>query len=147
MTVDINKPTGMSTATTCLKYKEGDMADFVTIEGLLEVPELGGTPEQLDTTTLSDKIKKSIPGIIDLGDLAFKFLYDNSKENSNYRVLKKLQNDNTKAAFQVVYPDGTAHEFTALVSVKMDSVTNNAVITCTASFSLQSEIGITDPKS
>lgn len=137
---------GISTVETKLKVRQAGETEFTEIEMLMEVPELGGDPEKIDVTTLTDKVKKSIPGVRDLGDLAFKFLYDNSSESSNYRVLKALQDNEKLATYQILYPDGTAHEFEALVNVKMDSVAVNAALTFTASMSLQTDILTTNPQ-
>lgn len=135
---------GLLTKETKLSYKTGEGA-FTEIELLMEVPELGGDPEQIDVTTLADSVKKYIPGVKDLGDLQFNFLYDNSGATSNYRILKGLQNNNTLATYKVEYPDGAAHQFDAYVSVKMDAAAVNAALTFTATFSLQSDIEVTDP--
>ena len=128
---------------TTLSYKVGNAAAFTQIPMLKEVPEFGGTPEKIDVTTLSDRTRRHIPGIRDYGDLVFKFLYDNSV-GGNYRVLKKLAANNTTATFKLEYPDGTAHEFNAIPSVKMDAGTINGALTFSATMMLQSDIGITD---
>ncbi len=136
---------GLNTINTKLHQKEGVATEFTEIEDLLEVGELGGTPEKIDVTTLSDTVKKSINGVKDLGDLTFKFLYDNSTTTSNYRVLKDFETNKKVATYQVEYPDGTTHEFDAEVSVKMDSVAVNGSLTFTATMAMQSEITVTNP--
>ena len=136
---------GLLTKDTTLSYKTGSGGTFKEIDLLMEVPEMGGDPEKVEVTTLKDSVKKYIPGIRDLGDLAFKFLYDNSGATSNYRVLRGLQEANEIATFKVEYPDGTAHQFDAYVNVKMDSAAVNAAMTFTASMSLQSDIDVTNP--
>lgn len=136
---------GLLTKDTTLSYKSGSGSSFTEIEHLMEVPELGGDPEKVDVTTLSSGVKQYIPGIRDLGDLAFKFLYDNEKATSNYRVLRGLQEANKPVTFKVEYPDGTGHEFDAYVNVKMDSAAVNAAMTFTASMSLQSDITVSHP--
>lgn len=135
---------GILSKETTLSYSTTG-SSYTVIEHLMEVPELGGDPEKVEVTTLADSVKKYIPGIRDLGDLAFKFLYDNSGENSNYRILRGLQEANTVANFKVEYPDGTAHTFSAYVNVKMDAATVNAAMTFTASMSLQSDITVENP--
>ena len=117
---------------TKLFYKKGD-ADFAEIPYLMEVPELGGTPEKIDVTTLSDKAKKYIPGIKDYGDLVFKFLYDKDK---NYNVLSGIE---TAATFVIYYPDETAHQFDAIPSVKLDAGAINGALTFSATMMLQGE--------
>jgi hypothetical protein len=134
---------GVLTKETKLSYKKS--STFEEIDLLMEVPELGGEPEKVEVTTLKDSVKKYIPGIRDLGDLTFKFLYDNSSTTSNYRVLKGLQDAAKPVEFKVTYPDKTEHAFTAYVNVKMDSGAPNAALTFTAGMSLQSDIVVTNP--
>ena len=136
---------GLLSKDTTLKYKTGAITEFTEIPDLMEVPELGGDPEKVEVTTLKDSVKKYIAGVRDLGDLAFKFLYDNSGAGSNYRILKGLQTASTLTTFQVEYPDGTAHQFDAYVSVKMDSGAVNSALTFVATMLLQSDITVTDP--
>ena len=107
---------------------------------LMEVPELGGAPEKIDVTTLGDPVKKYIPGIKDYGDLVFKFLYDNSGPEANFRVLKGLDDAGETAKFKLVYPDNTAHVFDAIPSVKIDSGAINGAVTFSATMMLQSDI-------
>ncbi len=135
----------LSANNTKLSYKGGSAADFVELEYLMEVPEFGGTPEKIDVTVLSDKTKHYVPGINDLGDLVFKFLYDNSSETANYRVLKGLADNSTKATFKLEYPDGTAHQFDAIPAVKMDAGAINGALTFSATMMLQSDITVSNP--
>ena len=130
---------------TKLSYKSGSASSFTEISYLMEVPEFGGTPEKIDVTVLSDTTKKYIPGTKDYGDLVFKFLYDNSGENSNFRILKGLDDNQTKATFKIEYPDGTAHQFDAIPSVKMDAGTLNGALTFSATMIVQSDIEISNP--
>jgi len=119
--------------------------DFVELEHLMEIPELGGTPEKIDVTTLADQVKKSIPGIKELGDLVFKFLYDNSDVNANYRVLKGMEESGEAVTFRVTYPDGTSHKFDAIPAVKIDAGTVNGALTFSATMMTQSDIEVVDP--
>ena len=109
------------------------------IRFLMEVPEFGATPEKIDVTTLGDSVKKYIPGIKDYGDLVFKFLYE--KENDgNYRLMKKWDDAGKTVAFQINYPDDTAHVFTAIPAVKMDAGAINGALTFSSTMLLQSTI-------
>jgi len=120
---------------TTLSYRSGQ-SSFTELEYLMEVPEFGGTPEKIDITTLSDKVKKYIPGTKDYGDLVFKFLYD----NANYSFLKDRSDSENPTTFRLTYPDGTSHEFDAVPSVKIDSGTVNGALTFSATMMLQSDI-------
>ena len=94
-----------------LSYKSVGTEDYTLIPNLQEVPELGGSAEKVDVTTLADGNYKYINGIKDFGDLAFKFLYDNSGETSNYRVCRGLEEYGIVIDWQVEFPDGTTFEF------------------------------------
>lgn len=65
----------VSTAGTILKYNNG--TSDVKLVDILSYPDLGATPNKLDTTTLSAlKFKTSILGLQDIPDLTFECLYD-----------------------------------------------------------------------
>jgi hypothetical protein len=98
----------MTANNTKISYKLNSASSFTELEYLMEVPEFGGAPEKIDVTTLSDKVKKYVPGIKDLGDLVFKFLYDNSSETANYRVLKSMENAGTAVTSRVFWAPGGA---------------------------------------
>lgn len=137
---------GLLTKDTTLSYKAtSGSSTYTEIGELMEVPELGGDPEQVEVTTLKDNTRRYIAGIKDLGDLTFSFLYDNSSATANFRILKGIQESGETKDFRVEYPDGTTHDFSAQVSVKMDAAAVNAALTFTAAFYLQSDIKITDP--
>jgi len=115
------------------------------LEHLMEIPELGSTPEKIDVTTLGDRTKRYIPGIRDYGDLVFKFLYDNTDENSNYRILKEMDDNSERVGFMIEYPDGTSHQFEAVPAVKIDAGTVNGALTFSATMMLQSDIDTRNP--
>ncbi|MCL2718975.1 MAG: phage tail protein [Lachnospiraceae bacterium] len=129
---------------TKISYKVGNAA-FIEIPFLMEVPELGGAPEKIDITTLSDPVKRYIPGIKEYGDLVFKFLYDNLSETANFRVLKDMDDKGTTATFKLAYPDGTSHQFDAIPSVTLDAGAINGALTFSATMMLQSDIEISNP--
>ena len=123
----------------------GAGSSYTDLPLLMEVPGLGGDAEKVDVTVLSDSVRKYIDGIKDYGDLAFKFLYDNSTATSSYRVLKGLEGEADPTKFQVALPDGTKFSFSGFVSVKLDSATVNVALTFTATISLNSEVEVTNP--
>lgn len=127
-----------------LSSKAGSESQFVELPLLMEVPEMGGTPEKVDVTTLADASKKYIDGIKDYGDLAFKFLYENT-EGSAFRTLRGYEDAGTVAEYKVELPDGTGFAFSGQVSVKLDSAAVNAALTFTATISLNSDMVVTNP--
>lgn len=80
-----------------------------------DFPDLGGAPEMLETTTLSDRMQTYIPGIQSLDALAFTANY--TKEDfSELKALEGVENDyavwfgGTETA-GVVTPTGTDGKF------------------------------------
>ena len=123
-------------------YSASEPGEYTEVANLQEIPSLGGTPDKVEVTCLEDANKTYINGLIDYGDLAFKFLYDNSGATSNYRVLKGLTGINY---FKVTFPDSTEFTFTGECSCSIDSAATNAPLTFTANIALNSDIAVEHP--
>lgn len=134
---------GLLTKDIKLSYKKD--STYVEIANLQECPELGGTAEKVDVTTLADGNKKYINGIKDFGDLAFKFLYDNSGADSNYRVVRGLEESGKVVDWKVTFPDNTGFAFSGEVTTAIDSASVNNALTFTANITLNSDIVVTNP--
>lgn len=105
-----------------LSYKTS--ADFVELTNLQEIPDIGGTAESIEITTLADAAHMYTDGIKNYGDsLAFKFLY----EAEQFTLLNGLK----EATWLVALPDGEACTFSGTCSVKLDGVGVNAALTYT----------------
>ena len=110
-----------------LSYKSGTATEgsYIDLTNLQEIPELGGTSEALEITTLADAAHMYTDGILNYGDsLSFKFLYDNTQ----FETLQTLTGVNS---WKVSLPDDTTCSFTGTSSVKLDGVGVNAVLTYT----------------
>lgn len=134
---------GVLSKGTRVLYKKG--SEYVNIPDLQEVPEIGGSAEQVEVTTLADGSKRYIKGIVDFGELSFKFLYDNATANSSYRIMRGLQDADAITEFKIELPDGTSFAFTASVSTTIDSAGVNAAMTFSAALTLNSAMSITNP--
>lgn len=126
-------------------YTSSGVGTYTLIDGLQSIPSLGGENEKVETTCLADGARRYIKGIKDYGDLAFKFLYDNSASTSNFRVLKDLE-DEDKVAFKCLLPDGTAFDFDAQVQVAIDEAEINQALTFTMNLALCSDITVSNPQ-
>lgn len=72
----------------------GGSVTYTKLVDIKDFPDLGGAPEMLDTTTLSDKMKTSIPGIQSVDSLQFTLNYDSDV----YDTLDELTGVETKYA-------------------------------------------------
>lgn len=120
------------------------------ILGLLEIPDIGGGREVIDSTSLESEIKTSIFGIPDLGELEFKFKYDNSQATSNFRKLKAMEEEENKGApvpktIKLEYPDGTSVSFDAVISVKMSGASVNSMLTFAMTALVQTKLVWANP--
>lgn len=103
----------ISTYKVFLMKKTADA--YEKLVDIKDFPDLGGAPEMLETTTLSDKMQTYIPGIQSLDALAFTANY--TKEDfTKLKALEGEENDyavwfgGTEAA-GVVTPTGTDGKF------------------------------------
>lgn len=116
-----------------LSYKIGE-GEYVALTDLQEIPELGGTSESIEITTLDDAAHMYTDGILNYGDsLSFKFLY--VKEQFN--TLVNLEGSN---GWKVSLPDATTCSFTGTSSAKLDGVGVNAALTYTLAIKPDSEM-------
>lgn len=116
-----------------LSYKTGTGSTYTALTNLQEIPELGGTKESIEVTTLADAAHTYTDGIYNYGDsIDFKFLYDATQ----FATLNGLEGD---IDWKVELPDGTngaldtACTFSGSASVKLDGVGVNAALTYTLS--------------
>ena len=128
-----------------LGFKKSGGASFTDLPGLKEIPEMGIEPEKVENTCLTDKNKQYENGIGDPGDLVYKFRYENTKEDSPYRVMRNAQDSGEVLDFQETLIDGTTTEFSGQVSVKRTGGGVNGVVEFNLSIALQSELKVTDP--
>ena len=113
--------------------------DGTALPNLQATPEMGGTPEQVDVTTLADDMRHYIAGVKDPGSLEFTFLYDADQENSTYKTLtSKVGHPDSE--YVLTMPDRSTFTFTADVTLRLSATEVNGAITFIASMSLQSDI-------
>lgn len=115
-----------------LSYK--NESQFVDLTDLQEIPDLGGTVESVEITTLADAAHKYEEGLISYGDtLSFKFLY--AKEQ--FSALDALDKE---CEWKVTLPDNSTCTFSGKGSVKLDGVGVNAALTYTLNIKPASEM-------
>lgn len=131
----------ISTYGVYLMYRKGDSGEFTKLVDIKSFPDLGGSPEQLDTTTLSDRVKTSILGIQELDILDFTANY--TKET--FAEIKKLEGE--ELHFSVFFGDGGndgAFNFDGALSVYANGGGVNEVVDMTISIAASTEIVFDD---
>lgn len=105
----------ISTYKVFLMHKASAADAYSKLIDIKEFPDLGGEPEMLETTTLSDKMQTYIAGIQSLEGLSFLSNYD----KADYAKLKALEGKKEQYAVWfggteaggVVTPDGSNGKF------------------------------------
>ena len=105
----------ISTYKVFLMHKESSGGTYSKLIDIKEFPDLGGEPEMLETTTLSDKMQTYIAGIQSLDALPFSANYT----LADYKKLKALEGKTESYAVWfggtesggVVTPDGSNGKF------------------------------------
>lgn len=77
----------ISTYKVFLMHKTGSDSTYEKLIDIKEFPDLGGEPEMLETTTLSDNMQTYIAGIQSMDGLSFSANYD----MADYKKLKALE--------------------------------------------------------
>lgn len=117
-----------------LSYKNGEAAEFVVLENLSEIPDLGGEVEAIEVTNLSDGAHRYVDGLKSYGDsLEFKFYY----EGAQFTALNGLTGIST---WQVELPDGATCTFEGSSSVRFDGVGIASALTYTLAIKPNSEM-------
>lgn len=118
----------------------GTALNYVT-----DIGDIGGTPAELDATCMKDKMKKTVPGVQDTKAFEVTFLFDNSAADSDYRLLRKLQEAGKAVSVEVAFPEGTVFSTTGYVTVMVSGAKVDELISGKLSVALQSDWTVTDP--
>lgn len=105
----------ISTYKVFLMHKANSEGTYTKLIDIKEFPDLGGEPEMLETTTLSDNMQTYIAGIQSMDGLSFSANYDMAE----YQKLKALEGKKESYAVwfggtessDVVTPDGSNGKF------------------------------------
>lgn len=109
-----------------LSYKLPE-GDFVELNDLQEIPDLGGDRDSIEITTLDSAAHEYTDGLLNYGEsLAFKFLYDKEQ----FTTLNGLEGTNE---WKVALPDGATCSFPGTSNVKFAAAGVNAALTYTLS--------------
>lgn len=136
----------ISTYKTFLMTK--DTNAWKKVIDIKEFPDLGGTPEMIEITTLSDKVQRNIPGVQSLDALEFTANYT----LTDYKALKALEGTEKEFAVwfggtesgDTVTPNGSdgKFKFKGQLSVYTNGGGTNEVVEMTISIAASSAIVI-----
>lgn len=115
-----------------------DLDNWEELQDLMEIPDLGGSADSIETTTLADASHTYTQGLLNYGDsLDFKFLFSENVWNA---AMGYINEKHTR--FKVIIPslNGMSCEFGGTASIKLDGVGANSALTFTLSIQPRSEM-------
>lgn len=110
-----------------LAYKASGSASFVDLKDCLGIPELGGTKDKIEITTLDSTAHEYMNGLDNYGDsLDFQFLY----KDEQFRALSALEG---VIEWKVTLPSPSTLEatFSGECAVRLDAASGNDKVTYT----------------
>lgn len=114
--------------------KDGSTTAYTELKNLQQIPDLGGSTESIEITTLADGAHKYTDGIKDYGDsLEFTFLY----EKKQFADLNALSGS---ISWKVTLPDDSSCTFSGSSNVTLVGVGVNEALTYTLSIRPDSEM-------
>lgn len=138
----------MAISTYKIFLMQKNTAAWEKLIDIKEFPDLGGAPEMLETTTLSDKMQTYIPGIQSLDSLEFTANYTLEE----YKKLKQMENTENDFAVwfggtesgDTVTPTGDSgkFKFKGFLSVNAKGAGTNEVVGMTITIAPSSAISI-----
>ena len=123
-----------------LMRAENGSSTFEKLLDITSIPDLGGAPDQIDVTTLSDLQTRNINGIQSVSALEFGAWYDKDVY-SDLQTISEADQAKTQAeldTYQVWFGENGVHgkfEWQGKLSVYVGSVESNAAVPMTVTIS------------
>lgn len=87
------------------------------IHGLIDFPDMFGTPDKIEVTTQEDTQRKYVPGLQDPGDMNFTFGYEGNGPTTNWGKIKATVGEEQQ--FSLVFPDGSGFTWSGIPTLSM----------------------------
>lgn len=120
-------------------------SSWIDLKGCTEIPEIGGAPDTVESTTLDNLVYRSyVKGLQDLGTLDFPFNLEIPAASSNINVIAGLDKD-TLYGWQITYASGITVKIKSKPSYSFNSVGINEIESFTLHLIPEEEPTITVP--
>ena len=117
-------------------YKASGASDFVELKDCLGIPELGGTKDKIEITTLDSTAHEYMNGLDNYGDsLEFQFLY----KDEQFRTLNALEGT-IEWKVTLPSPSTLSATFSGEAAVRLDAASGNDKVTYTLGITPSSAI-------
>ena len=122
-------------------------SSWTDLNGCTEIPEIGGAPDTVESTTLDNLVYRSyVKGLQDLGTLDFPFNLELPSATSNINVIAGLDAD-TLYGWKITYASGVTVQLKSKPSYSFNAVGINEIESFTLHLIPEEEPTITVPQS
>lgn len=130
---------------TKLEYKDGELT-YKQIFGLSSIPDIGGTPNRIDTTDLDNtKFETSILGLQPALELDFEFNMEDPTATANIKLVSDMEDAGEVYEFKLTYKNGITVEFSSEVRTTLLGGASGDLSKFTLHLAPESEPNITIP--
>ena len=99
-----------------LEYKASSETTFTQIYGLSNIPDIGGTPNRIDTTDLDNtEFETSIMGLKPALELDFEFNMEDPAATANIKLASDMEDADIAYDFKLTYANGIEVAFQSKV--------------------------------
>lgn len=100
-----------------LEYASSSTGTYTRIYGLRVVPDIGGEPDDIETTTLDNvKYKTSILGLQDIQKYTFEFNMEDPSADSNFKIASDLEDSGNIYYWKLTLSNGIVISFRSKVT-------------------------------
>lgn len=102
---------------TKLEYSATESGTYEKIYGLRVVPDIGGEPDDIETTTLDNlKFKTAITGLQDIQKYTFEFNMEDPSSTSNFKIASDLEDSGNAYYWKLTLSNGIIISFRSKVT-------------------------------
>lgn len=100
-----------------LEYCSTQSGSYTRIYGLRVVPDIGGEPDDIETTTLDNvKYKTAIMGLMDIQKYTFEFNMEDPSAESNFKLASDLEDSGSIYYWKLTLSNGIVISFRSKVT-------------------------------
>ena len=131
-----------------LEYATTQTGSYTQIYGLKTAPDIGGTPNQIDTTDLDNtEYETAINGLKPAQQYEFEFNMEDPSVTANIKLASDLEDAGTKAYWKYTLSNGIVVSFQSDVKTTINGGSSGDLIGFTMTLSPISEPVVTIPTS
>lgn len=126
-TATVDSSAGLISTGTILEMAEPGTQEYKQVADVKTIPALGGAPQEVDVTTLTDTRVKQLEGIAAATSAAFSVQY----KGPSWNAVHAKSGDRKQYNWRVTYPDGMQVTFTGSFVIQFGEAAVNGAMTYT----------------